>query len=237
MTTLVQARDQLRLDNDILGNPNFPDPLLNRYLNLAQKYVQKILNGLGIKKWETSYDGTTELASVKFNGVSVKKITMAQIKTGSTYDVGIAPNSVRFIECGDGVSLSSSTNFGIAKGSNEDTFHKLLSNTYAAPSLSEPRFLWINNSILIAPSTVTACMIHFYRVVKDLSSDSAEFEVPDEFIDHVIKRASIDVKDRQKLLNDKQEAIAQLDKEIKDQFATFMATVNEIEKDKEVELQ
>ena len=67
--------------------------------------------------------------------------------------------------------------------------------------------------------------MHFYRVVKDLINPTDTFEVPDEFIDHVIKRAKIEVFDRQKLLDNKDDAIKALDNEIKDQYASFQASM------------
>uniref|UniRef100_A0A6H1ZQ75 Uncharacterized protein n=1 Tax=viral metagenome TaxID=1070528 RepID=A0A6H1ZQ75_9ZZZZ len=225
-TTLKQARDQLAGDAGVKGHKDFPAALLNRYLNIAQKYVQKTLNGLGMKKWEQAYDCTANLAAGKYNGVSVKIVTMAQIKTGSTYDVSIMPNGIRNIEVGDGVSLAASTNFGITTPADEKNFHKILADSYLSPVITEPRHLWQDNQIVLAPSTITAAKVHFYRVVADLSSDSAEFEVPDEFISFVIKNAEISVKNKLGILADKDEAIAELDKAIKDEFNAFMSQVN-----------
>lgn len=238
-TTLLQGQDQLAIATGVLGHKDFPPTLLTYYLNIAQRYVQKALNGLGLKKFEQSYDATANLTAGKYNGQNVKIVTMAQIKTGSSYDVGVYPNSIRLIECGDGVSIAASTNFGIAKIADEQFFHQILSSSLLAPAINAPRFMWQNNQILIAPSTVTACIIHFFRVVKDLSALTDNFEVPDEFIDHVIKRAKIEVLDRLKMLDNKDEAIATLDKEIKEQFASFQASMsinNQAQPQQQVEL-
>lgn len=236
-TTLKQATDQLAEDAGIIGHADFPPSVLYRYLNLAQKYVQKVLNGLGIKKWEHAYDASSNLVAYKYNGIDTKLVTMAQIKAGSGYDVGIAPNSIRLIEVGNALILGTSTVFGIAKPADEQIFHKLLASSYSVPTLTEPRFLWQDNQIILAPSTILSAKIHFYRVVKDLAVEADEFEVPDEFIDHVIARAIIDVKNKQKLLNDKQEAIAKLDKDIKDMFQSYMNTVATDQANKQQQLQ
>lgn len=225
MTTLLQGQDQLAITAGVVGHKDFPPSLLTYFLNIAQRHVQKALDGLGLKKFEQSYDATANLAAGKYNGQNIKTVTMAQIKTGSTYDVGVYPNSIRLIECGDGVSMVASTNFGIAKICDEQFFHQILSSSLLSPTITAPRFMWQDNQILLAPSTITACIIHFYRVVKDLVSASDNFEVPDEFIDYVIKRAKIEVLDRLKQLDKKDEAITMLDKEIKDQFASFQASM------------
>ena len=225
MTTLAQGQDYLAVTAGVVGNKDFAPTLLTFYLNIAQRYIQKALNGLGLKKFEQPYDATLSLMTGSYNGNSVKIVTMAAIKTGSGYDVGIYPNSIRLIECGDANPLSMSTNFGIAKIADEQLFHQVLSSSLLVPTLKAPRFMWQDNQILLAPSTITSCIIHFYRVVKDLVNEGDIFEVPDEFIDHVVKRAKIEVFDRQKLIDNKDDAIKALDAEIKDQYNSFQASM------------
>jgi hypothetical protein len=224
-TTLLQGQDFLATQAGVLGNKDFPDSLLTYFLNISQRYVQKALNGLGLKKFEQSYDATANLTAGKYNGQNIKIVTMVQIKTGSTYDVGIYPNSIRLIECGNGASIAASTDFGVAKPADEQVFHSILSSALQTPTIKAPRFCWQDNQLLISPSTVTACIIHFYRVIKDLTQPADVFEIPDEFIDFVIKRAKIEVFDRLKLLDNKDEAIKALDNEIKDQFNSFQASM------------
>ena len=224
-TTLLQGQDQLAVTAGVVGNKDFAPTLLTFYLNVAQKYVQKALNGLGLKKFEQAYDATLNLVAGVYNGNMVKIVTMAQIKSGSTYDVGIYPNSIRLIECGDSQPLSSSTRFGIAKIADEQLFHQVLSSSLLTPTISAPRFIWQDNQILLAPVTIQSAIIHFYRVVKDLINLTDNFEVPDEFIDHVIKRAKIEIFDRQKLIDNKDDAIKALDAEIKDQYSSFQSSM------------
>jgi len=84
---------------------------------------------------------------------------------------------------------------------------------------------------------VLSCIVHFYSIVKDLAADTDTFEVPDEFIEYVIKRAKIDIFSRQKLLQNKDEALAALDKEIKDQFASYQVSMQgDNESSKQIEL-
>jgi hypothetical protein len=225
MTTLAQGQDYLAVTAGVVGNKDFAPTLLTFYLNLAQRYVQKALNGLGLKKFEQACDASLSLAGGSYNGNSVKIVTMAQIKTLSGFDVGIYPNSIRLIECGDANPMSASTNFGIAKIADEQLFHQVLSSSLLAPTVKAPRFMWQDNQILLAPSAIAACVVHFYRVVKDLLNPGDTFEVPDEFIDHVIKRAKIEIFDRQKLVENKDDAIKALDAEIKDQYSSFQASM------------
>ena len=87
--------------------------------------------------------------------------------------------------------------------------------------------MWQDGIIKIAPATVTTALVHFYAVVQDLTSDTSVFEVPDEFIEQVIKRAAIDVMDQLKQLQNKDEAIQVLDKEVKDQYQAYYNTLTQ----------
>ena len=70
--SLAQFRDQVELGANIKGDPDFGVTRVNRKINLACRYVQIQLNGLGFKKWETAMP-ITPLAGT-FSGAAIKKI-------------------------------------------------------------------------------------------------------------------------------------------------------------------
>ena len=98
MATLKELRDQIVIDSGVQGNPKFPILRLNRIINLACRYVQTELNGLGMKKWESSVALGTP-SSGTFGGTSIKKVAISTL-----INMLESPNSILFSEVDDGAS-------------------------------------------------------------------------------------------------------------------------------------
>ena len=136
MATLLELRDEIILSAGIKGNPDFPPTLLNRKINHAQRYVQTELNGLGMKKWETSQSITAGLTAAAYNSSSnnVKKVAV-----GQTYFLNMleSPKSIIHIETNDS---SDPPNYGIAREVPIQNFEESLANTYLVPTTKKPIF-------------------------------------------------------------------------------------------------
>jgi len=211
MATLKQLREQIIIDAGILGNNNFPTPRLDRMINLAQRYVQIQLNGLGMKKWETSISPT--LGSSTYAGSSVKTIDFSAIT-----NISESPRAVLQIDCNDG------TTYGIARETPIDDFEQIIGNTYTAPTLSQPRFMRLANKLFLSPATITAATVYYYKVVSDLTSDSDASEIPIEFERFIIKKVVLDILN---ILGNVKSNISELDQEIQLAYDKFLGREKE----------
>lgn len=212
--TLLQLRDQIIIDAGISGHHLFPTARLNRMINLAQRYVQTQLNGLGMKKWEAT-DSLT-LASVTFSGEATKRASLST----DCPNMLESPNSIIMIEA---LALISAVEYyGIAVEVDPKLFEEQLKNTYLAPTTSKPIFTRLANYIYIAPSTVTSATAYYYKAVTDLSSDSATTEIPLEFEDFIIKKVVVDIDDILGKLQDKELAQNQIEKDIRATYEKFL---------------
>ena len=182
-TTLLQIRDQVVLDAGIKNHPDFPPLRINRVINLAQRYVQTLLNGLGFKRWESSISIGTPSAG--FHGATAIKTFAVTTLT----DMLESPSSILFIETTDG------TTKGIARPVDPNVFEEQISNTYLAPTLAKGAFTRLSGNILLSPSTITSGTAHYYKNITDLSGDSDVSEIPLEFIEFVIKKSVNDIKE------------------------------------------
>lgn len=224
--TLLELRDQLRIDHDILGNDKFPDARLNRIINLAQRYIQTSLNGLGMKKWEKSTGITpvvlTEDAiASSFN--NVKTISLSS----SLPDLLESPNSIKFIDCTSGIALEVS----------EDYFIEALRNSYLAPSLVKPIFTRFAGKVYLAPLAISTVKVYYYRVITDLASDASTTEIPVEFEEQLLKKAGVDIDFILQKVQDKQSALQAIDGEIKQAYASYIGKQQEVLKEKETNKQ
>lgn len=206
-TTLKALKDQIIIDNNISGNVNFPDLRLNRLINLAQRYVQTQLNGLGMKKWESSAPLT--LTAGTFVGVPIKS---APVPT----NMAESPKAVKFIDVSNGISN------GLAFEIGENLFFENITNSFLTPTISKPKFMRLANNLYLSPSSITSGTVYFYKVVSDLSNDADTSEVPPEFDDNILKHVAIAIDGINGKLQDKQLALAELDKDISSQFEKFV---------------
>src|ERR1017187_5940741 len=206
-TTLKMLRDQIILDANISGDVNFPDLRLNRIINLSQRYVQTALDGLGMRKWEKSAGLT--LAPGLFVGIAIKT---SPVPT----NMAESPKAIKFVDVTDG------TRNGLAFEIGENLFFENITNTFLTPTISKPKFARLANNILLSPATITSGTIYYYGVVTDLVNDGDSSEIPSEFDDNVIKRAIIDIDVVLGKIQDKQVALADLDKTINDSWQKFL---------------
>jgi hypothetical protein len=210
--TLVQLKDQIIIDAQIEGDERFPHNRIVRMINLAQKYVQLRIIKLGAKKWEKKSASITPDSST-YVGKNVKTISVST----SLADLLEGMFSVLNIEVDDG------SNYGEAGQVDKDKFLSQLKNTYLQPSLSnnEAVFMRLSGLIYLSPSAITTAYVHYYKTVPDLSSDSDETEIPVEYEEFIIKRAIIEINSILGKLNEKQNALNNLDTEIKEAFQNF----------------
>jgi hypothetical protein len=159
MISLTQLRDQIELDANIKGNPDFGVIRLNRIINLAQRYVQAQLNGLGHKKWETAIP-ITPIAGT-FSGKNIKKIGVNNLT-----NMLESPRSIIFIEVTDG------TLFGVAFPTDANKFKSKVVNTYDQASMLDPVFTRLANLILLTPSAITSGTVYYYKCINDLSDST-----------------------------------------------------------------
>ena len=215
--TLLQLRDQCIIDAGIEGEPKFPTTRLNRMINLAQRYVQTNLNGLGIKKWEAS-DSLT-LAAGGFVGTSIKKSDLS-VDCPNMLE---SPNSIIFIDITAGAA-----EYGLAYEIDVKNFKEQLGNTYLAPVYSSPVFMRLANFIYLAPSTISIATAYYYKAITDLASDSVATEIPIEFEDFIIKKVVLDIDNILGKLQDKELAQRQLEKDINATYEKFLGKQQEL---------
>lgn len=222
--TLLQIRDQIIIDAGIEGNPKFPSLRLNRLVNLAQRRVQTQLNGLGMRKWESS-DSLT-LSAGTFNNVNIKT---APLSTDCP-NMLESPNSIIFIEC-TGVSSS-----GLAYEIDKDRFAEQLANTYLAPVEKQPIFMRLAQKIYIAPATVATATAYYYKAVTDLSADADATEIPLEFEEFIIKNVIIEIDYVLGKIADKNSAQNQLSNEIAQAYEKFLGKQTELNRTRTKEI-
>jgi hypothetical protein len=208
--TLLQLRDELVLRTGLNNNPKFPPLRLNRILNHSARYVQTQLNGLGMKKWETSI-ATGTLAAGTFATASTKTFAVS-VLTGMLE----SPASIRFIETTDG-----STGKGLAYPIDENVFLEQLSNTYLLPTLAKPIFARISGNIHLAPATITGGTVHYYKCITDLSGDTDITEIPTEFEDFILQKAIIEIETDLNKEQNKENKVQVLEANLKTVYEKF----------------
>lgn len=227
-STLVQLRDQIILDADIKGNTQFPTLRLNKIINLAQRYVQAQLNGLGYKKFETSQAITAGLSAAAYSASSnnVKKCAV-----NATYFAGMleSPKSILCIEVNDGSS------YGVAYEIDPIEFQEQLLNTFLAPTVSKPAFMRLSGYVWLAPTTITAATAYYYKNITELSSDSDQTEIPVEFEEYIIKKSVIEIQDNLGKVQDKEGKLQLLNKSISSDYEKFFGKINELNRNKNLD--
>ena len=229
--TLLQLRDQCIIDAGIEGQPKFPTTRLNRMINLAQRYVQTNLNGLGLKKWEAVDILTMVVAPAGFSGIP-SLISDLSVDCPNMLE---SPNSIIFIE-----TLAAGGIYGVAYEIDIRNFQEQLENTYLAPTTKKPIFMRLVNKIYLFPSTLASAIAYYYKAITDLASDSATTEIPIEFEDFIIKKVILDIDDILGKLQDKDLAQRQLEKDINATYEKFLGKqqeLNRIKSNDKVKLQ
>ena len=215
--TLLELRDQIIIDAGVIEDPLFPSTRLNRMINLAQRYVQTNLNGLGMKKWETS-DSLT-LADLAFVGYS----TVTSNLSVDCPNMLESPNSIIFIETTSDTDVK-----GLAKEIDTKSFQEQLSNTYLIPTEVKPVFVRLNNKIYISPVTMASATAYYYKAVTDLSSDSGETEIPVEFEMFIVEKVVTEIKEILGKLQDKELAQKQLEADMREAYDKYKEKTKKI---------
>lgn len=213
MATLLSLRDQIKFKRpEIQGKPEFIDAVLTQYLNEGQKYVQTQLVNLGIKQWEAS-DSLT-LSAGTFAEKNVKTANLATDCPSRLFD---DKKAIKFIMC----SASGDSDLGQAKYVDDDKFLELIRNSYLTPTLKQPVFTRMSNLLYLAPSTIDTATAHYYKALTDLSSDSDSTGIPVAFEEFVVKRALIGIDEQLDKIQNKDEKINQLTKDLRDTFMSI----------------
>ena len=225
--TLLALRDQIIIDAEVSGHPLFTTLRLNRMINIAQRYVQTNLNGLGMKKWETS-DLLTLGSAGYFGGYGVLKSNLST----DCPNMLESPSSILFIETSGNADIDAAPGSanGLAFEVDAKNFQEQLANTYLAPTLLKPAFMRLANQIWIAPTTIVTARAYYYKAVTDLSSDSVATEIPIEFEEFIIKKVVLDIDDILGKLQDKELANRQLEKDIQATYEKFLGKQAELQR-------
>lgn len=197
--TLVQLRDEVIIRADVRNHPQFPPTRINRIINHAQRYVQTQLNGLGMKKWETSA-ALSSLTGGYFGATQV--VTKAVTTLTGMLE---SPASIMFIETTDGSTK------GIAYPVDPDVFQEQIANTYLAPTIAKPVFTRLAGNIILAPNTITSGTAYYYKAITDLSGDSDVTEIPTEYEDFIIQKAVIEIESDLNRIQNKENKIQALE--------------------------
>jgi len=217
--TLLNLRDQIKFKRpEIQGNPSFVDAVLTQYINEGQRYVQTQLVNLGVKQWEAS-DSLT-LSAGTFAEQIVKTANLATDCPNRLFD---DKNAIKFIMCS---TAGDSSNLGQAKYIDDNKFLELIRNSYLTPTMKQPAFTRMSNMLYISPSTVDTATAHYYKALADLTTDTSTAGVPIAFEEFIVKRALIGVDEQLKKLNDKEEKISQLSKDIASTFQSLNAGIS-----------
>ena len=103
-----------------------------------------------------------------------------------------------------------------------------LSNGMLSATLSSPEFMRLDNLVYIAPVAITIATVHYYRYVYPLILNTDVCEIPDDYIEFVVKRVCLQIDDVLNRIQNKDEKMVQLDKEIKDKYTDFTAKQNQL---------
>lgn len=217
--TLKELRDQIIIDSNIAGDPRFPITRLNRILNLAQRYVQTELNGLGMKKWE---DATLiikdDLETEPFAG---KPVTIIPLSGSALSRMLESPASVLFIEA------NSASGTGIGYEVKPEKFAEQIHNHYLQPTELKPVFMRLANKLWVSPANALSIRVFYYRGVSDLAADTDLSEIPVEFEEFLIKKGVLEVQAILGLLEEKEVKARSLEREIASAYEKFLGKQRE----------
>ena len=207
-STLVQIRDLIKANTGIKEDPNFTNPLLNRWINDAQRNIQLKLFHLGFREFKSS-DSLT-LSSGTLGDKSVKT---SPLSTDCPNRMGV-PNWLLYVECS--IAAGSATDKGLAYPVSDRVFLEHLRNTFLAPTSNEPLCSIINDKIYISPSTIDTATAHYYKETTDMASDAGTVDLPESFVHFLARLVELRIEDRKGKLQDKESKMRELDKDLSD---------------------
>lgn len=207
-STLLQLRDLIKANTGIKEDPNFPNPLLNRWINDAQRNIQLKLFHLGFKEFKGS-DSLTLSAGT----LGDKSVKTSPLSTDVQSRMGV-PNWLLYIDCS--IAAGGATDKGLAYPVSDRVFLEHLRNTFLAPTSNQPLCTIIDDKIYIAPSTIDTATAHFYKETTDMASDAGTLDLPESFGHFVARLVEMRIEDRKGKLNDKESKMRELDKDLSD---------------------
>ncbi len=209
-STLANIKGLVRIQADIVGSPDFPNALLDRWTNDAQRYIALRLFHLGWKElkgtdslslssgaWGDETTKKADLTSDCPNRMGVPDWLISLETTGVTYDAYAYPISDRL-------------------------FHEHLTNTYFAPTEKIPICtIKSGDELHLAPSTITGAKVFYYKDPADMATDAATVDIPESFVKHIISSVIMQIDDKKGKLADKQAALVELNNNITESFKAF----------------
>ena len=199
--TRKEIREKVEIDAGILGHEMFPQARLNEMIDQAQRYVQIKLNGVGLKKWASTYSPASYNSS-----------------TWAGYEVTYVSLPSDFLEGHDIINATTTASgvTGYAVEVKNQDFEERLRNSYTTPTTKYPVLTRMDNRYYIYPR-VTNATLRYYKRVSDLSTDSSTPGIPLEYHDMIVDKVVLEVK---KILHNQEYVLEdrKLDKEIENAF-------------------
>ena len=207
--TRAEIRDLIRVKRpELLSNTNFPNSVIDELINQAQRFVQLNLAHLGIKQWEAV--DTLTLSSGAFMGTIVKTAPLSTDCPNRLFD---DERAIKYIQVND-VSIV----YGQAFYVDDEEFFEQIVNTFLLPVITKPIYTRHNQLILISPVTVTLAIAHYYKQVEDMTTDTAETEIPEMYEEHIVRRVLVDIDDILGKPQNKQMNLQQLTTDLQQSF-------------------
>ena len=175
--TFRQMIDKVILDAGILEDEMFPEARVKQELNDAQRSVQVKLNGLGLKKWETS--SSPSVSDTTWAGYNVSYVSVPT-------DMLEGDNIV------NAVTVSSSIS-GYASMIDESKFYERIKNTYLIPTAKYPVMVRLDQKLYFFPRPTSVSLV-YRKYLPTLTGDSDVSSLPLEYHDLMVKKAVLEIK-------------------------------------------
>lgn len=211
-STLANLRHLVRANTGVIEDPNFTDTLLDRWINDAQRDVQLKLFHLGYTEFKSS--DTLSLTAAKYSSAT-NNINTAPLSSDCPNRMGV-PNWLLQVDVND--SGGGGANYGVAYPISPRDFKEHLANTFLAPTVKKPACVILDDKLYLAPVDIDVAIAHYYKEVTDMASDAGTLDLPEAYGSFVVRAVELRIADRQGKLQDKQSAMVELDKSLKDAF-------------------
>lgn len=208
MSTLVQIRDLVKANAGVKEDPNFTNPLLNRWINDAQRTIQLKLFHLGYTEFLS-----TDSLTLSAGTLGDKNVKTSPLSTDVPNRMGV-PNWLVYVDASN--SGGGATDKGLAYPVSNRVFLEHLRNTFLAPTANQPLCTIMDDKIYLAPSALDTASAHYYKQTTDMSSDSDNADLPEPFVPYIGRLVEMRIEDRKGKLADKESQMRELDKDISD---------------------
>ena len=175
--TFRQMIDKTILDAGILEDEIFPEARVKEELNLAQRAIQVKLNGLGLKKWETS--SSPSVSNTTWAGYNVSYVSIPT-------DMLEGNNIVNAVTSATGGN-------GYATMIDESKFYERIKNTYLIPTAKYPVMVRLDQKLYFFPRPTSVSLV-YRKYLPTLTSDSDVSGLPLEYHDLMVQKAVLEIK-------------------------------------------